>query len=193
MKLLIAIYLAFLPVIGFCQADDITSIRTEHKTNTVITDFTKGNNLKEWHVEDDFVMGGKSQGSLTISKEGHALFSGKISLENGGGFSSVQTFFEPIDVSDYSKALLRVKGDGKRYYFRVQSTLQERHSYVLPFNTTGQWQIVEIPFNQMYAKWRGNRLSLPNYPGKTMAHTRFLIANGRAESFELLIDSVVLK
>lgn len=193
MKLLIAVFLAGFSVLGVCRADGKPTSRSENKTSKVITDFIKGDNFNGWHVEDDAVMGGKSQGSLTIIKDGHALFSGKISLENGGGFSSVQSYFEPIDVSSYSKALLRIKGDGKRYFFRVQSTLRDRHSYVFPFDTTGQWQTVEIPFDQMYAKWRGNRLKLPNYPGQTMAHARFLIANDKPETFELLIGSISLK
>jgi len=158
-----------------------------------VVDFTADGSLRGWHVEDDSVMGGRSQGALSLTDEGHALFSGTVSLENDGGFSSVQTYFDPIDVSKYRKAVVRVKGDGKRYQFRVQSTAGERHSYVFPFATTGRWQTVEIPFSRMYAQWRGNRLNLPNYPGKTLAHARFFIANGRAESFRLLIDRVDVK
>jgi hypothetical protein len=40
---------------------------------------------------------------------------------------------------------------------------------------------------------RGDRLDLPDYPGKTLSQVRFMIANGRAESFQLEIASIKLK
>jgi NADH dehydrogenase [ubiquinone] 1 alpha subcomplex assembly factor 1 len=45
----------------------------------------------------------------------------------------------------------------------------------------------------MYPVRRGNRLDLPDYPGKIMAQVRFMIANGRAENFRLEIASVRLQ
>lgn len=159
----------------------------------IITDFKAEIGLTEWEVEDDVVMGGRSQGTFEISTAGHAIFSGKVSLENNGGFSSIQRDFDAINVSNYEKAYIRVKGDGKRYQFRVKSSTRERPSYIYEFDTDGSWQTIEIPFAEMAPRFRGNRLKMPNYPGQTMAHMRFLIANGNAESFQLTIDKIWLK
>jgi len=93
----------------------------------------------------------------------------------------------------YTSAVLRVKGDGKSYQFRVESTPGLKHNYVYEFATSGEWEIIEIPLSGMYAEHHGNRLDLPNYPGKILSHVRFLIANGQAETFELLIDRIELK
>jgi hypothetical protein len=159
----------------------------------VLFDFADAATMRGWQIEDDCVMGGVSKGTFTHAPAGHAVFSGKVSLENNGGFSSVQSYFEPIDVSSYRNAVIRVKGDGKNYRFIVESEKDARHYYVANFETTGEWQEIEIPLRQMYPVRRGDRLGLPDYPGKSMAQVRFMIANGRAENFRLQIAGVRLE
>lgn len=84
--------------------------------------FNSDTGLGVWRVEDDSVMGERSRGRLAINEAGNALFSGGISPDNGGGFSSIQTEFGPIDVSAYRFLCIGLKGDGKRYQVRVEST-----------------------------------------------------------------------
>jgi NADH dehydrogenase [ubiquinone] 1 alpha subcomplex assembly factor 1 len=164
-----------------------------HSKEMVIFDFSTVADPNEWEVEDDVVMGGRSEGEFSINDAGNAIFSGKVSLENNGGFSSVQHYFEPIDVSPYRTAFIRLKGDGKRYQFLVEAESNERHYYVYEFQTIKDWQTVEVPLAEMYAVYRGQRLTIPNYPGQTMTQVRFLIANGKPESFHLEIDKIWLK
>ena len=45
----------------------------------------------------------------------------------------------------------------------------------------------------MFPAFRGNTLNIPNYPIKVLAEITFLIANKKAESFQLEIDSIVLE
>ena len=156
-------------------------------------DFSDPAAMRGWQIEDDGVMGGVSKGTFVRNSEGYAVFSGKVSLENDGGFSSVQCYFDPIDVSSYRTAIIRLKGDGKDYRFIVESEKDARHHYAANFETTGEWQEIRIPLRAMYPVRRGDRLDLPDYPGKTMAQVRFMIANGRAESFRLEIASIALK
>ena len=163
------------------------------RDGTVLFQFSRFADPNAWKIRDDVVMGGRSQGSFHIDAEGKGVFSGTVSLENDGGFSSVRHDFSPIDVSAYSTAVIRLKGDGRRYQFRVASNPQERHSYVYPFETDGEWQTVEIPLAAMYPQFHGRRLELPCYPVLTMSQVRFLIANGVAESFRLEIESIRLR
>ena len=159
----------------------------------VLFDFADPAAMRGWHIEDDGVMGGVSKGTFVRNSEGYAVFSGKVSLENDGGFSSVQCYFDPIDVSSFRTAVLRIRGDGKDYRFIVESDKDARHNYVAEFATNGKWQEIKIPLRTMYPVRRGDRLDLPDYPGKTMAQVRFMIANGRAESFRLEIASISLE
>jgi NADH dehydrogenase [ubiquinone] 1 alpha subcomplex assembly factor 1 len=157
----------------------------------VLFDFEKDASVEGWEIEDDVVMGGVSRGQFEVDGDGHGVFRGSVSLENDGGFSSLQRYFDPIDVAGYDVARIRLKGDGKRYQFRVERG-GEKHSYIKHFTTSGDWEVVEIPLSEMVPMFRGDQLDLPNYPGDTMNHIRFMIANGQAEDFELVVDRVWL-
>ena len=158
----------------------------------ILFDFADPAALRGWQVRDDGVMGGLSKGNITRDPAGYAVFSGKVSLENSGGFSSMQTNFDPIEVSQYEQAVIRLKGDGKDYRFIVKAENDARHYYVAEFPTTGDWEEIKIPLRTMYPVRRGDRLDLPDYPAETLSQVRLMIANGRAESFQLEIAGIAL-
>jgi NADH dehydrogenase [ubiquinone] 1 alpha subcomplex assembly factor 1 len=161
------------------------------QTMTVFN-FTTNSNITNWRVLDDVVMGGRSDGDFRINKEGHGEYTGDVSLKNNGGFSSLRYYFENTATSQYSKFIIRLKGDQKNYQFRVKDERYNRHSYIYKFSTTGNWQTIEIPFSEMYASFRGYELDMPNYSGNQMEEIAFLIGNKKEESFKLLIDSISL-
>lgn len=146
-----------------------------------------------WAIEDDGVMGGLSRGTFSVSEEGHGVFAGEVSLDNNGGFSSVQWFFEPVEVSAFRSIAVRLKGDGKPYRLLVEAEPGARHYYEAEFPTSGEWETVIVPFSAMLPTRRGDRLDLPPFPGQQLALVRFMIANGRAESFRLEIDRLWLE
>jgi Complex I intermediate-associated protein 30 (CIA30). len=159
----------------------------------VLFDFADPAAMRGWRVQDDGVMGGLSKSKIALDPAGYAVFSGKVSLENNGGFSSVQNNFDPIDVAPYRTAVIRLKGDGKNYRFLVEAEKNARHYYSAEFPTTGAWEEIKIPLRTMVPVRRGDRLDLPDYPGETLSQARFMIANGRAESFQLEIASIALE
>jgi len=171
----------------------LTLIPLHAEPAKVLFDFADPAAMRGWQVEDDGVMGGVSRGNMIHDKAGHLIFRGEVSLENNGGFSSIQNNFDPIDVSKYQHAILRLKGDGKDYRFIVESDPKARHYYLTEFPTSGDWQEIKIPLRKMYPVRRGDRLDLPNYPAETMSQVRLMIANGRAESFQLEIASIALE
>jgi len=161
--------------------------------NMTIFDFNENSSLTNWNIVDDVVMGGRSDGNFRINNDGHGEFFGKVSIENNGGFSSIRYNFKKIDSHNYSKFVLRLKGDGKNYQFRVKDNTYNRYSYISEFKTTGEWQTVEIPYNKMYASFRGYRLDIPNFKGDQMQEIAFLISNKKQEEFRLLIDSISIE
>nr|WP_272154387.1 CIA30 family protein [Winogradskyella sp.] len=158
-----------------------------------IFDFNENSSLTNWNIVDDVVMGGRSDGNFRINNDGHGEFFGKVSIENNGGFSSIRYNFKKIDSHNYSKFVLRLKGDGKNYQFRVKDNTYNRYSYISEFKTTGEWQTVEIPYNKMYASFRGYRLDIPNFKGDQMQEIAFLISNKKQEEFRLFIDSISIE
>lgn len=159
----------------------------------IIFDFDKNTDLSNWTVVDDGVMGGLSKGKIEINTNGNAVFSGTVSLENNGGFSSVRYRFDTKEVKNYSKVVIRVKGDGKKYQFRIKTNAYDRHSYIAHFKTSGDWQTIEIPLSEMYPAFRGKKLDIPNYPAETMQGIAFLIGNKKVENFKLEIDKIIVQ
>ncbi len=153
----------------------------------IIYDFDN-ENVSNWRVVDDGVMGGLSRGQLTATEEGHARFHGEVSLENNGGFSSIQiNLGDEMEPFDSKAFVVRVKGDGKPYAFRV-SRADIRYSYQKSFVAGEKWDEVRIPFNEMVPVYRGNKLDKPAYTGEAFNELQVLIGNKKAESFELLMD-----
>lgn len=179
--------------IGCATGKPLSSEESSPVRNRTLYQFTQKSGPLGWSIEDDVVMGGRSQGRLFINEAGNAVFSGRISLANDGGFSSVQADLPSIDVNNYQAVKLGLKGDGKRYQLRVDAQPDAYHSYVSDFQTSGDWEVVTIPFADMHAIRHGDRLDLPNYPGQTLARLQILIGNAREETFQLEIDRIWLE
>lgn len=156
-------------------------------------DFSSADDCSGWKIQNDVVMGGNSSSKLEKSTEGNAIFSGSVSLENNGGFASVQYHFEPKNIAGYEKVLLLLKGDGKKYQFRIKADLDDKAAYVYDFETTGEWQTVEIPLNEMQPRYRGEKLDRPNFAEDQIQEIRFFIGNKKAEDFRLEIDQIELR
>ena len=162
-------------------------------TDATIYQFNKQSTLDNWILVNDVVMGGQSTSSFSLNDKGHGVFEGKVSLENNGGFASVRYRFEKSDIQSFRNIALRLKGDGLGYQFRVKSKMYDRQSYVYYFQTSGEWEWIEIPLREMYPSWRGTTLNMPNYPGQTMEEIAILIGNGKSEVFHLEIEQILLK
>lgn len=163
------------------------------QTSMTLFNFDSKSDISNWRIVNDVVMGGRSNGNFKINNTGYGLFFGDVSLENNGGFSMVQYSFDTKKVSNYTKVCIKLKGDGKTYQFRIKENDSEYYSYVTSFETSKDWETIEIPFNSMYPAFRGRKLDAANYTGEQMDMIAFLIGNKKAEAFNLEIDSIILK
>ena len=156
----------------------------------LIFNFTKDANLRNWSIINDTVMGGKSAGEIGIDADGHGIFQGHVSLDNNGGFTSIRYDAGKKKVEGYSKFVIALKADGKAYQFRVKAKSKDYYSYSFSFETTGNWQTIEIPFSKMVPSFRGQTLDIANFPGDELEEIGFLIGNKKVEDFKLIIDSI---
>ena len=154
----------------------------------VIFDFDQTSDVKGWIIVDDVVMGGRSSGSFKLNTDGFGVFEGSVSLENNGGFSSVRYRSQKILVKEYTKIILKIRGDGKKYEFRIKSKSRDYYSYIAAIQTSGEWEEIEIPLKDMYPSYRGRRLNRPNFVDDYIEEITFLIGNKKKDNFKLLID-----
>jgi NADH dehydrogenase [ubiquinone] 1 alpha subcomplex assembly factor 1 len=146
----------------------------------VIFDFNKKSDLQDWIIVNDVVMGGRSSSTFKLN-------------ENNGGFSSLRYRFVKRTLKEYTHVKITLCGDGKKYQFRVKSNARDYYSYIAPFLTSGEWQEIVIPLEDMYPSFRGRRLNQPNFSNDSIEELTFLIGNKKSEKFKLLIDKIVLE
>jgi NADH dehydrogenase [ubiquinone] 1 alpha subcomplex assembly factor 1 len=149
-------------------------------------DFTTRPN---WYTVDDNVMGGVSNSEARIIDE-NLSFSGMMSLENNGGFSSVRSEWIPIDLSDYDGILLRVLGDGKTYRLRIRSAETGPNiSYNASFETTpDSWEIFYFPFADMVPTYFGTVVDVDKLDTSRISSFGFMLSDKQPGEFELLVD-----
>lgn len=156
-----------------------------------IVNFTGEAAEPEWSAVNDGVMGGLSQGGPRI-REGVLHFTGTLSLENNGGFSSVRTKPGNYDLSGTKAMVLRVKGDGRTYQLRISTDARHRGSrisYGAEFPTkAGEWIEVKVPFDKLVPSHHGNELAGPPLDLTKVEEMGLLIGDGKAGEFALAVD-----
>lgn len=162
------------------------------KSDYVVFDFNKQSNLTNWIVVDDVVMGGRSSGNIEIDDNGNGVYSGSVSLQNNGGFSSLHYKMDRLSVKKYKKIKLKIKGDGKNFQLRIKANSGDYYSYISQFSTNKEWQEIEVNLKDMFPSFRGRKLDLPNFSNEFMEELTFLIGNKKQEKFKLLIDKIEL-
>ncbi len=179
----------WLPFMG-C-ADGVPSQKTQTKpAMKELFSFTGTAAAEPWNSNNDGVMGGLSQGGATLNDQG-MLFSGVLSLENNGGFSSVRQDVD-MDLSDFKGIRLKVRGDGRTYQLRLESDARFRNRWPISFNQdfetkAGEWVEVSVPFDQLRQSWRGRVLSDFTFnPGKIQV-VGVMLADKQPGPFELQI------
>lgn len=166
----------------------------EAQTTMLVESFDSPTNLN-WRIINDGVMGGISDSEMQLLPEGLGQFTGRVSLENNGGFASTRGILSTPPSEDFTKIKLRVKGDGKKYSFRIRTDVNyDGVSYKLDFITkTEEWQEIILPLADFKPTWRGRQLAnIPPIAPTQIRQIGFLISDKQEGAFTLLIDWIKL-
>ncbi|MCF8382636.1 MAG: CIA30 family protein [Chlorobium sp.] len=159
-------------------------------TDKLICDFSTPHCL-DWYSVDDVVMGGASGSRFYRNPDSTGTFEGTLSTENSGGFASVRTFLPERDFSAYAGIRLRIRGDGKRYSFRIRN--DDRFDgivYKSDFDTVPDaWMEVSLPFSEFKAAFRGRTVE-GTHPidASNIVQIGILVSKKQIGSFTLDID-----
>jgi hypothetical protein len=158
----------------------------------LLTDFTSNTSDMGWYVVNDNVMGGRSDGDFN-QISGKLSFAGRTNT-NGGGFSSIRTEPLRLDLSNFAGIQLKVKGDGRRYTWRLTTDARWRGrqiSYWADFETlNGTWTTVNIPFADFIPQFRGYQLEGPELDPTQISGMGLMIYDNQDGPFELELASV---
>jgi NADH dehydrogenase [ubiquinone] 1 alpha subcomplex assembly factor 1 len=168
----------------------VTSIRAD--ASLELAEFTGNDASPDWFVVNDNVMGGRSDGDFVI-EQGQLRFSGATNT-NGGGFSSIRTSPINVDLSAFNGIRLTVKGDGRRYTWRLTTDARwqgREIAYWADFETEeGRWTDVDVPFSRFVPRYRGSRLDGPPLNPKAVTGMGLMIYDGKDGPFEIRLKAV---
>ena len=159
----------------------------------ILFDFNDQNDVSDWFNQDDTVMGGVSD-SATTWIDGQLVFSGNLSLDNNGGFTST---FGPINdqlptlMSGAETIVVTARGDGKTYLMQIRNYDNTR--YIQRFTTVAD---VEQDYVLPLADFESVDWRLSVIPNAapintaTIAQLGFYLLDKQVGPFELAISSI---
>ena len=130
-------------------------------SDLIIDDRTSGtyrSNLgTEWRLVTDQVMGGVSNGELSLDYYGnrHCLrMRGDVSTENNGGFVQIAlplSEHDDFDATGYTGIELDVAGNNEPYniHIRTSALWLPWQSYRFSFHATADWKTLRFPFKEI--------------------------------------------
>ncbi|QYJ79975.1 CIA30 family protein [Shewanella acanthi] len=170
----------------------------------ILFDFKELDTAQSWYSVNDTVMGGLSRSKLTISPLGYGIFSGHVSLANGGGFASVKSDFGQLDLSGFTGIYLELERDRcKQYKVNLkdadtpQSTVYQA---IMPdpklqaFGISGasviNWQRIEIPFSDFAPHCRGKPIKREPLDLTRLCSVGLVIGAQQGGDFSLKIKAI---
>ena len=157
----------------------------------VVEDFKEGEVSLSWQIVNDSVMGGVSNSSLDRIDDTVVRFSGRLSLENNGGFASARASGRFPDLAGANAFVSRTKGDGRSYQLRLRMSDGWRvPDYSATFQTKlGQWQTHVLPIKDFVAGWRGRAVrDAPPLDPARVRSVGVLLGDNNPGGFSLDID-----
>ncbi len=157
-------------------------------------DFTQASEHQKWSAINDNVMGGISTGGLIYDGK-QSLFKGDLSLENNGGFSSINRSLESLNPT-VNNVELSFVGDGRTYQLRFTTWKDSyRTNYKHSFETIQGEQLKKVfRLEDFQAVFRGRLLNnAPELKAQDIKQFGFLIADKQPLPFELKLIQIQFK
>ena len=135
----------------------VTTTTPTDEENLVLAEFGSEVSVADWYVQNDTVMGGVSSSELSWN-DGDLLFSGNLSTDNNGGFTSMRGPVVPfIPASGLTAISVVAQGDGRTYLMQIRTdtdsyiqrftpveTMSETFLALTDFTAT-DWRLSPIP------------------------------------------------
>lgn len=157
--------------------------------------FDFGKEAMGWRTVDDVVMGGVSSSTIRI-ENGIGIFSGHLSLENNGGFTSVRSNPKALGLKQGDSVIARLKGDGREFSLNLYVPNQRTaFSYRAKFTTKkGEWQEIEVPLEKFVATSFGQEMpEMGPLNPEDVVSVGFLLGDKKEGAFRLEIEWIRVK
>lgn len=171
---------------------DMSMAQTNQEASVNI-EFTKTQELDNWIIVNDTVMGGRSFARLNIEND-KLSFSGVLSLENNGGFASIRRVYDPKSWVDQIPLKIKVDGDGREYQLRLRTNRRvDGVAYVVSFKTEINGPN-EFAFNEQdfVPQFRGRIVrGAPALAFSDIEQVGLMLADKQPGEFTLLLEHIM--
>ena len=169
-----------------------------HSDSSLVIDFSNEAEARRWQPIDDVVMGGVSASRLEATASSTAVFTGRLSLENNGGFASVRSNLggergSEAALAEAAQLALRFRGDGKTYKLRLRTTRSfDGVNYEARFPTrAGVWEERSFAIEDFVPVWRGRVVrDAPELDPARVQSVGLMISDEQAGEFRLELASL---
>jgi len=162
----------WLPIIAAFIVVSPLKIAMSQDGTFMIDDRGRGNTRAtsggEWRLITDGVMGGASDGQLsidTVENEGCLRLQGDVKLDNSGGFvqAALDLSKDALqDIQNYTGLMLEVYGNDERYnvHLRTRDNRLPWQSYRATFTAAPEWKTLHLPFAEFSPYRTGKALDV---------------------------------
>ena len=157
--------------------------------------FDTAESVADFSPIDDRVMGGRSTSRLRHDPAGHAVFEGKVSLQDGGGFASVRSRPLALGEARADSCRIEVLGDGKRYKLNLRTDDRfDGVAYQATFEPVpGEWTVLHLPLASFVPTRRGRPVEgVPALRPLALRQLGIAIGDQQAGAFALALRTITL-
>jgi hypothetical protein len=150
---------------------------------------------KYWQYVSDQVMGGVSDGKVTLEQDGemyYARLTGNVSTKNNGGFiqlrAGVSFDNSDKDGKNLQGVRLNVRGNSETYYIHIRTndTWYPSDYYSATFKADSDWQMIDLPFDNFKRRRGSNKKTLDAKNITSLA----IVAYGRDFISDVSVSSI---
>lgn len=165
-----------------------STVPAQPESTILLFDFAR-DDVDEWFVQNDTVMGGVSSSTVTLV-DGEMLFAGRLSLDNNGGFASVRgPRPDTGSVASGDALSIDARGDGRTYLVQILTPTDAYAARFVP--TDGS---VTVPFAEFTAvSWRLEPMAaVAPLDAASIERIAFYVLDKQVGEFELRVRSIAV-
>jgi len=163
----------------------------DYLNKTILPTIGNADTGNDWRVINDSVMGGVSSGSVQYQGQ-QVVFSGNVSTENNGGFSSI--YKSSGRLAEHVKGgKVTLLGDGNYYQLRLRTQVAGKElTYKIGFSSEKDKQMtVYFKLDDFEASFRGRLIKgAPKIKANTISYVGFLILSKQTKTFSLSVSNI---
>lgn len=170
-----------------------SALKAYFMTNVITVEFSNPEHFNRLLLIHDSVMGGRSDGNVVKTDSDSVQFYGTLSLENNGGFASVEfSLRHQLPAPDFNRLTLSAKADNRTYQLRLKTAyLAQGIAYAAEFKGINEESRYQFSPADFAGRYRGRLVTdLPKLNFADVTQVSLMLADKTPGPFNIELDSI---